>query len=79
MNSVPKKTATSASKRRAHATVPANSMKVRTRAAGLSDGTESISASDGARRDESRYTVEKIGATQHEQSIKGEPARPPVN
>lgn len=75
MRAVPRNTAASAMDRRAQATAPVNTMNVRTRAAGLSAGAASMSASDGARDDERRYTVEKIGATQHEHNIKSEPAR----
>src|SRR5215218_9602310 len=50
------------------------SIKVSSNANGLREGAASTVASDGPTREDRSYMLEKIGAAQQEQSIKGMPA-----
>ncbi len=53
-------------------------MKVSASAAGFSDGEASIKAPAAPPRRVRSCTAAKTGATQHEQSMRGTPARPPT-
>jgi hypothetical protein len=56
-----------------------NNMNVSASAAGFNAGEANIIVTAGASRDEFSYTAAKMGATQHEQSINGAPAKPARN